>query len=92
MNGINGVQSSFPIHTAVNQSISKPVSAEPAGGSRITDKLELSGVSHLLTSLKANSGVRTDKVAAIKAQIEAGTYEDDHKLNVAIDRLLDDLQ
>jgi anti-sigma28 factor (negative regulator of flagellin synthesis) len=32
-----------------------------------------------------------DKVASIKAQIEAGTYEDDHKLDVAADRLLDDL-
>jgi anti-sigma28 factor (negative regulator of flagellin synthesis) len=30
-------------------------------------------------------------VAAIKAQIEAGTYEDDQKLDIAADRLLDDL-
>ena len=35
--------------------------------------------------------VRTDKVESIKSQIEAGTYEDDHKLNVSVDRLLDDL-
>jgi anti-sigma28 factor (negative regulator of flagellin synthesis) len=55
------------------------------------DKLELSGVSHLLTSLKTND-VRTDKVSTVRAQIEAGTYEDDQKLETAIDRLLDDLE
>jgi hypothetical protein len=27
----------------------------------------------------------------VKAQIEAGTYEDDQKLDAAVDRLLDDL-
>ncbi len=91
MNGINGVNNSLPIHTVVNQTTPRPAAAEPAGQSTLTDKLELSGVSHLLTSLKANSDVRTDKVAAVKAQIEAGTYESDEKLNVAIDRLLDDL-
>ena len=54
------------------------------------ERVELSGVGHLLGSLKAND-IRTDKVAAVKAQIEAGTYEDDKKLDVAVDRLLDDL-
>jgi anti-sigma28 factor (negative regulator of flagellin synthesis) len=44
----------------------------------------------LLKTLK-NNDIRTDKVAAIKAQIEAGTYEDDKKLDAAVDRLLDDL-
>lgn len=91
MSSINGVNSNLPVHTAVNQTTPRPAAAEPAGHSPIIDKLELSGASHLLTSLKSNSDIRTDKVAAIKSQIEAGTYEDDAKLNVAIDRLLDDL-
>ena len=33
----------------------------------------------------------TSVIAAIKAQIENGTYDDDKKLDVAVDRLLDDL-
>jgi len=53
-------------------------------------KLELSGVSHLLKTLK-NNDVRTDKVAVVKAQIEAGTYDDEKKLDAAVDKLLDDL-
>jgi negative regulator of flagellin synthesis FlgM len=47
-------------------------------------------MSHLLKALKSND-VRVDKVADIKKQIEAGTYETDDKLNIAADRLLDDL-
>ncbi len=91
MSSINGVSGNLPVHMVVNQTTQRPAAAEPAGHSPLVDKLELSGVSHLLNSLKANSDVRTEKVAAIKAQIEAGTYEDDAKLNVAIDRLLDDI-
>jgi len=91
MSGINGVQNNPPVHTVVNQNTPRPAAAEPAGRSPIVDKLELSGVSDLLKSLKSNSDIRTEKVAAIKAQIEAGTYEDDQKLEVAIDRLLEDL-
>lgn len=57
----------------------------------VSDRLELSGVSHLLTTLKASGDVRVDKVASIKAQIEAGTYDDDAKLDAATDRMLDEV-
>lgn len=56
-----------------------------------TDRLETSGVSHLLQTLKTNGDVRTDKVASIRAQLEAGTYDDDAKLDGAVDRMLDDV-
>jgi len=92
MSSVNSVGNNPPIQQIANSPIQKqlPASAQPAAGQSSTDKVELSGVSHLLTSLKAND-IRVDKVASIKAQIEAGTYEDDHKLDVAADRLLDDL-
>ena len=61
-----------------------------AAKSASADRLELSGMSHLLKSLK-NNDVRTDKVASVRGEIEAGTYEDDRKLAAAIDRLLDEL-
>jgi anti-sigma28 factor (negative regulator of flagellin synthesis) len=66
------------------------VPADPPAQIPVTDKLELSGMSHLLQSLRSND-VRADKIADIKQQIEAGTYETDDKLDVAADRLLDDL-
>jgi anti-sigma28 factor (negative regulator of flagellin synthesis) len=91
MSSINSVGNNSPIQKIINNPIQKqlPPSAQQTTNST-ADKVELSGVSHLLTSLKAND-IRLDKVASIKSQIEAGTYEDDDKLNIAADRLLDDL-
>ena len=90
---LNGLGSNAPINKLTQQPIRKEIPADappqqPAA--RSADKLELSGVSHLLKTLKTND-VRLDMVAEIKAQIEAGTYETDEKLDIAADRLLDDL-
>jgi anti-sigma28 factor (negative regulator of flagellin synthesis) len=91
MSGINGVGGGLPIQGIVGQGITRSASTEASSTqSRASDRLELSGVSHLLQSLKSND-VRVDKVADIKAQIEAGMYEDDYKLDVAVGRLLDDI-
>ncbi|MDP6556758.1 MAG: flagellar biosynthesis anti-sigma factor FlgM [Pirellulaceae bacterium] len=35
--------------------------------------------------------VRTDRVAELRAQIASGAYETDAKLDVALDRLLDEI-
>jgi len=90
MSSINVVNSNSPVQKIVQQPISKQVPADPPKQLPTVDKLELSGVSHLLQTLK-NNDVRVDKVAQIRSQIEAGTYETDDKLDVAADRLLDDL-
>lgn len=76
--------------TSASQAPQGADAASSASPNRGADKLTLSGVNHLLKTLKANS-VRADKVSSIKAQIQSGTYEDNHKLDVATDRLLDDL-
>jgi len=88
MSQINPVGNNPPVQNVARQSLPKAMAAD-GGRSRIGDKLELSGMSHLLKSLKTD--IRTEKVAAIRSQIEAGTYEDDSKLDVAVGRLLDDL-
>ena len=85
---VNNVGSSSPVQKLVANPIQKQI--PPSAPDRASDRLELSGASHLLQTLKTNT-VRADKVQSIKSQIESGTYEDDQKLNVAIDRLLDDL-
>jgi flagellar biosynthesis anti-sigma factor FlgM len=88
---INNVGSSSQVQKLTSNPIQKTLGAEAPKQLPASDRLELSGVSHLLKALKTNGDVRTDKVAEIKAQIEAGRYEDDKKLDVAVDRLLDDL-
>lgn len=56
-----------------------------------TDKLELSGVSHLLDTLKSMP-IRKELVAEVKALVVSGAYDTDAVLAIVIDRLLDDLE
>jgi negative regulator of flagellin synthesis FlgM len=90
MSSVNSVGNNSPVQRIINQPTQKEISTSAQSPASSADKVELSGVSHLLTSLKTND-VRVDKVASVKAQIEAGTYETDEKLDIAADRLLDDL-
>ena len=90
MSSINSVGANSQVQKIIQQPIQKQT---PAGAPKqlpTVDKLELSGMSHLLKTLKSND-VRVDKVAQIRAEIEAGKYETDDKLDIAADRLLDDL-
>ena len=89
-----------PTHAAPNaQAVAKLAAArkaygsapaEQAGHTRAADRLELSGASHLL-QLAKTADVRTEKVAQLKSQIEAGTYDLDAKADVVADRLAEDL-
>lgn len=90
MSSINGLGQSSPVNKIVQQPIQKQTPAEAPAQLPTVDKLELSGVSHLLKALKSND-VRMDKVAEIKKAIEDGSYETPDKLDIAADRLLDDL-
>ncbi len=97
MSSVNNVGNNSPVYS-INRPGPKPLgqpAAAPASApNRGPDTVELSGkaqVSSMLQTLKAGGDVRVDKVADIKAQIAAGTYEDDAKLDAATDRLLEDL-
>jgi negative regulator of flagellin synthesis FlgM len=90
MSTINSVGNSSPVQKIIAQPVQKQVPTDAPKQLRLTDKVELSGVGHILQALKTND-IRADKVAAIKAQLADGTYEDDKKLDVAVDRMLDDL-
>jgi anti-sigma28 factor (negative regulator of flagellin synthesis) len=86
---INGIGGSQPVQRVISNPIQKTIPTESTA-SKPSDRLELSGLSGLLKTAKQND-IRADKVADIKAQIEAGKYENDEKLDIATDRLLDDL-
>ena len=89
---IQGIGNNSPLQKIVNQPIQKSIPADSNQPARGSDKVELTGVSQLLATLKAGGDVRADKVTSIRAQIDAGTYaDDDHKLDIAADRMLDDL-
>ena len=90
MSSINGLGGNLPVQSTTT--VTPKVATETAAAARpsAADRLELSGVSHLFQALKTND-VRLDKIATIKSQIEAGTYETDDKVDGAADRLLDEL-
>jgi negative regulator of flagellin synthesis FlgM len=91
MNPVQGVGNQSPVQKIISNPIQKEIPAQQISPApRGPDKLELSGVSHLLKTLKTND-VRTEKVQQIRAQIANGTYETDEKLDAAADKLLDDL-
>lgn len=51
----------------------------------------ISTAAKLALKLREIPDVRTGLVAAVKAEIVAGTYETPERLEIAIDRLLEDL-
>jgi negative regulator of flagellin synthesis FlgM len=91
ISNVNNLTGNSPVQKLVNQPIQKQVPADAPKQLPIHDRVELSGMSELLKTLKSGGDVRADKVADIKAQIAAGTYETDDKLAAAADRLLDEL-
>ena len=92
MSGMNGVGANTPItKVSVPQTVSKSVPANAPKQLPVTDKIQMSQVSQLMATLKAGGDIRADKVATIRAQLAAGTYETEAKLDKAIDRLIDDL-
>ena len=88
MDPIRNVQSNSPVQKLINNPIQKTIGGDAPKHVRASDRLELSGVSHLLTTLQ--SSISADKVTAIKSQIESGTYDTDgKKLDAAIEKMLD---
>ena len=91
MSSVNNIGNTQPINPVVTKTVQKQVPADAPKQLPISDRLELSGLSPFAAALKKND-IRVDKVADIKAQIAAGTYDaDETKLNSAIEKMLDDL-
>jgi len=83
---LHGPQSVGPPHTSrASQPVSRP---DPAP---IQDELEISDAARLVEQAGQAPEIRRDRVEAIRAQIAAGTYETQEKLDMAIERLLDEI-
>ena len=65
--------------------------ARSANSPRGADRVEISPAAEAAVQAAETSGIRTDLVNQIRAQIAAGTYETPDKLGVAVDRLLDQM-
>lgn len=59
---------------------------------RLSDSVEVSDHAQFLNRLRLLPEVRMEVVERVRAAIAEGTYETEERLNIAIDRLLDDLE
>jgi negative regulator of flagellin synthesis FlgM len=87
--GMTHIHSAQPIHGPHRAGPPTPAASSPATG--VPDQVDISPLADLVAQARDLPEIRADRVAAIRAQIAAGTYETADKLQVAVDRLLDEL-
>jgi negative regulator of flagellin synthesis FlgM len=86
-----------PVHLHGPQAIGAPHTSRPAkpagptAGAPVQDELQLSSEAQLVDRIRDLPEIREDRVARIRAEIAAGTYETDEKLQIALGRLLDEI-
>jgi len=68
-----------------------PQAAAPSSAAPIQDELQLSSEAQLIEKVRQLPDIRQELVARIRAEIAAGTYETDEKLDIAVGRLLDEI-
>ena len=73
------------IKTNAAQPTTNPISIDTV------DQLDISREAQYLMQVHGAPDIRTERVADIRSQIESGRYESGDKLNVAVDRLFDEL-
>ncbi len=67
-----------------------PVAKQPTDATQGADQLDISPEADLISRVRDVPDIRSDRVAEIRQQIEAGTYETSEKLDIALGRLLDE--
>jgi negative regulator of flagellin synthesis FlgM len=78
--------------------ISRPESAagvekaQMSGPASPKDEVEISAVGKMLDDASRTPGIREQRLAEIKAAIEAGTYETPEKLELALSRMVEQLK
>ena len=56
------------------------------------DRVEISDTAQSLSTLESDSGIRIDKVLAIREAIQDGTYETEEKIEATVEKLIDVLR
>lgn len=91
------MQINGPSHVHGAQSISAPHRASAAqaadqpNGTFGVDQLDISHEADMVSQVHSLPDIRADRVAEIRAAIAAGVYETPEKLDVAMDRFLEEV-
>lgn len=90
IHGLGQVHGPQPISAPHTQHPAAQVDS-PRSGNLHIDQLDISPEADLVSRVRELPDIRADRVADIRQQIAAGTYETDEKLDVALSRLLDEI-
>jgi negative regulator of flagellin synthesis FlgM len=85
---LHGAQAINPPHHTTR--VSRASEAHVSSLAQV-DQLDISHEADLVSRARELPAIRQQRVAEIRAEIAAGTYETDDKLNVALERLLDEI-
>lgn len=89
VSGIRPTGGSSPVNPLRGPSEVKP--EEPASALAPQDEVQISSVGKMLDDISRTPGIREERIAQIKAEIEAGTYDTPEKLELALSRMLDQI-
>jgi negative regulator of flagellin synthesis FlgM len=87
--GAGGTQGPQPIYPRLAEFSVDPGQTVQAGMPR--DHVQISPLGQMLDGIERLPEIRHEKVEEIRRQIAAGTYETPEKLELALDRLFDEL-
>ena len=92
VNGPGSIQNSFPIKPTQSTStppVQKSAETKPIATS---DELEISSTGKMLEHLNQSPEIRAERLARIKAAIEAGQYETPEKLEIALKKMIAEIK
>jgi len=90
MANIHGIHPSLAARTIdpVGPASASPAASGPAG---VTDTVEISTAAKLAARVRELPPVRAELVERVKTEIAAGDYETPERIEMAVDRLMDEL-
>ena len=91
MSEVSGIGGTHPTPPVARSAPAAHELRTPAEHHAPQDAVELSDVGTMMARLRELPEIRQEKVARIRAEIEAGTYETPERLEATIDRLLEEL-
>ncbi len=89
IHGTAQVHSPQPVSAPHRLPASQPTT--PSRDAAPVDQLDISPEADLVSRVREIPDVRSDRVAELRAAIQSGTYETEAKLNLAVDRLFDEV-
>ena len=89
INGLGHVDGAQPIRSPHRAEAIEPrTTTDSVFGA---DEIDISSEAEMISKINDLPEMRTDRVAEIRAEIDAGVYETSEKLDVAVGRLLDEI-